>query len=169
MSLTCFFPQHPHFLGAPNPLPSYFLFSGSTPLSAFSAIIPVEIFIFSPCNWSFLNCAHHTLPHSTTVHSSQKVPEVLFFLNENMDMEQDWFQIAKGVHKSCILSPCLFILYAEYIMRNAGLEQVQAGIKIAGRNINNLRYANDTILMAESKRNWRASWWKWKRKVKKLA
>ena len=61
-----------------------------------------------------------------------------------------WFQIGKGVHQGCILSPCLFNLYAEYIMRNAGLEETQAGIKIAGRNINNLRYADDTTLMAES-------------------
>ena len=63
----------------------------------------------------------------------------------------DWFQIAKGVRQGCILSPCLFNLYAEYIMRNAGLNEAQAGIKIAGRNINNLRYADDTILMVESK------------------
>ena len=62
----------------------------------------------------------------------------------------DWFQIGKGVCQGCILSPCLFNLYAEYIMRNAGLEESQAGIKIAGRNINNLRYADDTTLMAES-------------------
>ena len=62
----------------------------------------------------------------------------------------DWFQIGKGVCKGCILSPCLFNLYAEYIMRNAGLEEAQAGIKIAGRNINNLIYADDTTLMAES-------------------
>ena len=61
----------------------------------------------------------------------------------------DWFQIGKGVHQGCILSPCLFNLYAEYIMRNAGLEEAQAGIKIAGRNIDNLRYADDTTLMAE--------------------
>ena len=64
---------------------------------------------------------------------------------------KDWFQIGKGVHQGCILSLCLFNLQAEYIMRNAGLEEAQAGIKIAGRNINNLRYAHDTILMAESK------------------
>ena len=62
----------------------------------------------------------------------------------------DWFQIGKGVCQGCILSPCLFNLYSEYIMRNAGLEEAQAGIKIAGRNINNLRYADDTTLMAES-------------------
>ena len=64
----------------------------------------------------------------------------------------DWFQIGKGVRQGCILSSCLFNFYAEYIMRNAGLDEAQAGIKIAGRNINNLRYADDTMLtMAESK------------------
>ena len=62
----------------------------------------------------------------------------------------DWFQIEKGVCQGCILSPCLFNFYAEYIMRNAGLEEAQTGIKISGRNINNLRYADDTTLMAES-------------------
>ena len=62
----------------------------------------------------------------------------------------DWFQIRKGVRQGCILSPCFFNFYAEYIMRNAGLEEAQAGIKIAGRNINNLRYADNTTLMAES-------------------
>ena len=62
----------------------------------------------------------------------------------------DWFQIGKGVHQGCILSPCLFNFYAEYIMRNPGLEEAQAGIKIAGRNINNLRYADNTTLIAES-------------------
>ena len=61
----------------------------------------------------------------------------------------DWFQIGKGVHQGCILSLCLFTFYAEYIMRNAGLEEAQAGIKIAGRNINNLRYTDDTTLIAE--------------------
>ena len=62
----------------------------------------------------------------------------------------DWFQIGKGVRQGCILSPCLFNLYAEYIMRNARLEGAQAGMKISGRNINNLRYSDDTTLMAES-------------------
>ena len=62
----------------------------------------------------------------------------------------DWFQIGKGVSQGCILSPCLFNLYAEYIMRNAGLEEAQTGIKIARKNINNLRHADDTTLMAES-------------------
>ena len=63
----------------------------------------------------------------------------------------DWFQIGKGVHQGCILSPCLFNLDAEYIMQNAGLDEAQAGIKISGRNINNLRHADDTTLMAENK------------------
>ena len=69
----------------------------------------------------------------------------------------DWFQIGKGVHRGCMLSPCLFNLYAEYIMRNAGLGEAQAGIKIAGRNSNNLRYADDTTLMAESEEELRVS------------
>ena len=69
----------------------------------------------------------------------------------------DWFQIGKGVCQGCILSPCLFNLYAEYIMRNAGLDEGQAGIKIAGRNINNLRYADDTTLMAKNEEELRAS------------
>ena len=62
----------------------------------------------------------------------------------------EWFQIGKGVHQGCILSPCLFNLYAEYIMKNARLDEAQAGIRIAGKNINNLRYADGTTLMAES-------------------
>ena len=68
----------------------------------------------------------------------------------------DWFQIGKGVRQGCILSPCLFNLYAEYIMRNTGLEEAQAGIKIAGRNINNLRYADDTTLTAESEEEFKS-------------
>ena len=65
----------------------------------------------------------------------------------------DWFQIGKGVHQGCVLSPCLFDLYTEYIVRNAGLDEALVESKIAGRNINNLRYADDTTLRAESKRN----------------
>ena len=79
----------------------------------------------------------------------------------------DWFQIGKGVHQGCILSPCLFKLYAEYIMRNAGLDEAQAGINIARRNINNLRYADDTTLMAESEEELKSLLMKVK--VKKLA
>ena len=89
------------------------------------------------------------------------IPDHLTWLLRNLDAGQeaavrtghgttDWFQIGKGVHQGCILSPCLFNFYAEYIMWNAGLEEAQAGMKIAGRNINNLRCADDTTLMAES-------------------
>ena len=80
----------------------------------------------------------------------------------------DWFQIGKGVPQGCILSPCLFILYAEYIMRNAGLEEAQAGIKIAGRNVNNLRYADDTTLMAESEEELKSLLMKVKEESKKV-
>ena len=69
----------------------------------------------------------------------------------------DWFQIGKGVHQGCILSPCLFNLYAEYIMRNTALDEVQAGMKIAGRNINHLRYTDDTTFIAKVKNNFSAS------------
>ena len=90
-----------------------------------------------------------------------RIPDYLTCLLRNLYADQEstvrtgygkteWFQIGKGVHQGCILSPCLFNLYAEYIIRNAGLEETQAGIKIARRNINNLRYADDTTLMAES-------------------
>ena len=81
----------------------------------------------------------------------------------------DWFQIGKGVCQGCILSPCLFNFYAEYIMRNAGLEEAQTGIKIAGRNINNLRYADHTTLMAESEEALKSLLMKVKWRVKKLA
>ena len=81
----------------------------------------------------------------------------------------DWFQIGKGVHQACILSPCLFNLYAEYIMRNARLEEAQAGITIAGRNINNLKYAGDTTLMAESEGELKSLLMKVKWRVRKLA
>ena len=80
----------------------------------------------------------------------------------------DWFQIRKGVHQGCLLSPCLFNLYAECIMRNAGLDEAQTGIKITRRNINNLRYADDTTLIAESEEEL-TSLWTSKRRVKKLA
>ena len=93
--------------------------------------------------------------------SERGIPDHLTCLLRNLDAGQgatvrtghgtiDWFQIGKGVHQGCVLSTYLFKLYAEYIMRNAGLEEAQAGIKIAGRNINNLRYADDATIMAES-------------------
>ena len=96
-----------------------------------------------------------------TILKEMGIPDHLTCLLRNMYAGQEatvrtghgttnWFQIKKGVCQGCILSPCLFNLYAEYIMRNAGLEEAQAGIKIAGRNISNLRYTDDTTLMAES-------------------
>ena len=80
----------------------------------------------------------------------------------------DWFQIGKRIRQGCILSPCFFNFYAEYIMRNAGLEETQAGIKIAGRNINNLRYTDDTTLMAESEEELRSLLMKVKEESEKL-
>ena len=80
----------------------------------------------------------------------------------------DWFQIGKGVCQGCVLSPCLFNLYAEYIMRKAGLEETQVGIKIAGRNFNNLIYADDTTLMAESEEELKSLLMKWKEESEKV-
>ena len=80
----------------------------------------------------------------------------------------DWFQIGKGVRQGCVLSPCLFNLYAEYIMRNTGLEEARAGIKIAGKNINNLRYLDDTTLKAESKEELKSILMKVKEKSEKV-
>ena len=96
-----------------------------------------------------------------TILKEKGIPDHLIYLLRNLYAGKEatfrtghgttgWFQIGKGVHQGCILSPCLFNLCAEYIMRNAGLEETQAGIKIPGRNINNLRYADDTTLMSES-------------------
>ena len=81
---------------------------------------------------------------------------------------RDWFQIGKGIHQGCMLSPCLFNFYAEYIMRNTGLEETQAGIKIARRNINNLRYADDTTLMAESEEELKSLLMKVKKESEKV-
>ena len=104
------------------------------------------------------------------------IPDHLTYLLRNLYADQeatirtghetvDWFQIEKGVCQGCILSPCLFNLYAEYIMRNAGLDEAQAGVKTAGRNINNLRYTDDTALTAESEEELKSLLMK----VKKLA
>ena len=81
----------------------------------------------------------------------------------------DWFQIGKGVGQGCVLSPCLFNLYAEYIMRNAGLEEAQAGIKIPGKSVNNLRYADDTTVMPDSEEELKSLLMKVKEESKKLA
>ena len=105
-----------------------------------------------------LNCVDHN--KLWKILQEMRIPDHLTCLLRNLYTMQeatviteygitDWFQIGKGVHQGYILSPCLFNFYAGYIMRNTGLEEAQAGIKIAGRNINNLRYADDTILMAE--------------------
>ena len=112
--------------------------------------------------------------------SKQPIPDHLTCLLRNLYAGQeatvrtghgttDWFKIGKGVCQGCILSPCLFNLYAEYIMWNAGLDEAQAVIKIAGRNINNLRCADEVTLIAESEEELKSLWWKWKRREKKLA
>ena len=108
------------------------------------------------------------------------VPDHLIYLLRNLYAGQeatvrtghgtiDWFQIGKGVRQGCILSPCLFNLYAEYIMRDARLGEAQTGIKIARRNINNLRYADDTTLMAESEEELKSLLMKMKEESEKLA
>ena len=107
------------------------------------------------------------------------IPDHLTFLFRNLYAGQeatvrtghgttDWFQIGKGGRQGCILSPCVFNFYAEYIMRNAGLEEVQSGIKVAGRKINNLRYADDTTLMAETKKELRSLLMKVKEESEKV-
>ena len=109
-----------------------------------------------------------------------EIPDHLTCLLRNLHADQeatvrtghgttDWSQIGKGVRQGCVLSPCLFNLYAEYMMRNVRLNEAQAGIKIAGRNTNSLRYADDTTLMAESKEKLKSLLMKVKDKVKKLA
>ena len=117
--------------------------------TAISALLtmPKPLTVWITINWKILK--------------EMGIPDHLIYLLRNLCTGQeatvrtghgttDWFQIGKGVRQGCILSPCLFNFYAEYIMRNTGLDEAQAGIKIAGRNINNLRYADDTTLMAES-------------------
>ena len=103
--------------------------------------------VFGPATAEVLNSQHMAYGHLCLLRNLYAGQEATVRTGHGTT---DWFQIGKGVCQGCILSPCLFNLYAEYIMRNAGLEETQAGIKIAGRNINNLRYADDTTLMAES-------------------
>ena len=109
--------------------------------------MPKPLTVWTTTNWKILK--------------EMRIPDHLTCLLRNLYAGQgatvrtehgtiDWFQIGKGVHQGCILSSCLFNLYAEYIMRNAGLDEAQPGIKIVGRNINNLRYTDDTTLMTES-------------------
>ena len=115
-------------------------------------------FCFIDCTKAF-DCVDH---NNLWKIQEMGIPEHLACLLRNLYTSQeatvrtghgttDWFQIGKGVCQGCVLSPCLFNLYAEYIMRNAGLDEAQAGIKIAGRNINNLRYADDITFMAKAK------------------
>ena len=99
-------------------------------------------------NWNILQetgwMSDHLTCHLRNLYTGQEITVI------TRHRTTDWFQIGKGVHQGCILSLCLFNFYAEYIMRNVRLDEAQAGIKSAGRNINNLRYADDTILLAES-------------------
>ena len=101
--------------------------------------------------WTTINCGKFwkRWEYQTTWPASWETYMQVRKQQLELDMELDWFQIGKGVCQACIFSPCLFNWYAEYIMRNTGLDEAQAGIKIAGRNINNLRYADDTTIMAE--------------------
>ena len=122
---------------------------GSSRKTSISAllIMPKPLTVWITTNWKILQ--------------EMGIPDHLTCLLRNLYAGQeatghrttDWFQVGTGVRQGCISSPCLFNLYAEYIMRNTGLEETQAAVKIAGRNINNLRYADDTTLMAEVKRN----------------
>ena len=107
--------------------------------------MPKPLTVWITTNWKILRDGNNRSPYLP----SEKYVCRSGSNGQNWTWITDWFQIRKGVHQGCILSPCLFNLYAEYIMRNAGMEEVQAGIKIAGRNINNLRYTDDTTLMAE--------------------
>ena len=113
------------------------------------------------CRKFFKRCKYQTTwPASWNLYAGQ---EATFGTGHG---KIDWFQIGQGVCQGCILSPCLFNFYAEYIMRNAGLDEAQAGIKIVRRNINNLRYADDTTLTAQTE-ELKTSWWQWNRKVKR--
>ena len=113
--------------------------------------------------WITINCVDHN-----KILKEMEIPDHLTCLLRNLYAAwevsvrtghgtTDWFQIGKGVCQGCILSPCLFNFYAEYIMRNAGLEEAQAGIKTTGRNINNLRHTDDTTFMAENEEELKAS------------
>ena len=108
--------------------------------------MPKPLTVWITTNWKIVQKMgipdHHLLPRN--LYSGQEATV------RTGHGTTDWFQIGKGVYQGCILSPCLFNLHAEYIMRNTGLDEAQAGIKIAGKNINNLRYADDTTLMSES-------------------
>ena len=172
---------HPLLLLPPIP-PSIRVFSDESTLCmrwpkywsfSFSIIPSKEIQDWSPSDY----IDHHKL---WKILKELGIPDHLTCLLRNLYAGQeatvrtghgtsDWFQIGKGGCQGCILSPGLFNLYAEYIMRNTGLDEAQVGIKTAMRNINNLRHADDTTLWQKAKKNQRAFWWKWKRRMKTLA
>ena len=117
----------------------------------FFALITQEGFIISPCySWELSIQIHIPFLFSFAFHFLRNLYASQEATVRMRHGTMDWFQIGKGVCQGCILSPCLFNLYAEYIMQNTGLDEAEAGMKIAGRNINNLRYVDDTTFMAES-------------------
>ena len=120
--------------------------SRKTSISALLTM-PMPLTVWITINWEILREMRITRPPDLLLRKLYAGQEATVRTGHGT---ADWSQTGKGVHQGCILSPCLFNFYAEYIMRNAGLEEAQAGIKISGRNINNLRYADDTTLMAES-------------------
>ena len=153
---------------------SYLLFSETTWTTASKASLSFTIYL----GLLKLMSIESLIP-SNHLMKGMRIPDHLTCLLINLYAGQEatvrtghgktnWFQIGKGVRQGCILSLCLFNFYAEHIMRNAGLEEAQAGIKIAGRNVNNLRYANDTTLMAESEEELKSFWMKVKEESEKV-
>ena len=139
-------------------------FRKKTPTSASLTTLPLTVWITT--NWKILKemrIPDHLTYHLRNLYTGQEAT----VRTEHGTTHR--FQIGKVIHQGLFLSPWLFNFYADYIMQNARLAEAQTGIKIAGRNSNNLRYADDTILMEKSKEELRTSWWKWKRRLKKLA
>ena len=136
-----------------------------------SLTMPKSLTMWMTKNWKILQEMEHqtTLPASWEICMQVKKQQLELDMEQMEQTRNGWLQIGKGVCQGCILSPCLFNLYAEYIMQNARLDEEQAEIKTSGWNINNLRYADHTILWQKARKNERASWWTWKRGVKKLA
>ena len=141
--------------------------SRKTPISALLTMPkPLAVWITTNCRKFWKRCEYQTtLPASWEICMQVKKQQ----LEPDMHGTTGWFQIGKGVRQGCILSPCLYNLYAEYIMWNAGLDEAQAGIKVDGRNINNLRYADDTTIMAESEEELKSLLMKVKDEREKLA
>ena len=163
------FSRQEYWSGLPFPPPGELLDPGIEPVSSVSPVLQAD---FLPLS--------HWITTKWKIHQEMGIPDYFICLLRNLYAGQeatvktrhgttDWFQLGKGVHQGCILSPCLFNLYAECIMRNARLDEAQAGIKIAGRNINNLRYADDTTLMEESEEELKSLLMKVKEESEKLA